>query len=79
MLSCGPFRLIRIRWAHYGYISGERVCGITHSETCSASNALNVVRGWCEGKSWCVVKSRNRYFNAPCGNKGRYLKVNYFC
>ena len=79
MLSCDLFRRIRIHWAHYGYISGEHACGIMHDNTCSAVNALNVVRDWCEGKSWCVIKPWNMFFEAPCGGNRRYLKFYYSC
>lgn len=79
LLSCGLFRRIRIHWVHYGYISGEHACGITHMKTCSAPNALNVVRAWCEGKAWCVIKPWNLFFGAPCGGNRRYLKFYHSC
>ena len=50
-----------------------------HDNTCSAVNALNVVRDWCEGKSWWVIKPWNVFFEAPCGGNRRYLKFYYSC
>lgn len=79
LIRCGLFRRIRIHWVHYGYISGESACGITHTQTCSAPNAYHKLRMWCEGKRLCFVKPWNKLFRAPCGGNRRYLKLYYSC
>lgn len=79
VILCGLFRRIRIHWVHYGYISGDSACGITHQNTCSAQNAISVLRRWCEGKAFCIVKPWNMFFRAPCGGNRKYLKLYYSC
>ena len=78
IVKCGLFRRIRIHWVHYGYIEGDRACGSTYKDTCSSQKAVRVLKRWCEGKFFCVVKPWNRFFRAPCGNR-KYLKLYYSC
>lgn len=78
VIACGLFRRIRLHWVHYGYIAGDSACGITCTNTCSSQKAFRVLRRWCEGKSFCVVKPWNVFFRAPCGNR-KYLKLYYSC
>lgn len=79
-LSCGVFESIQILRAHYGSIHGERVYGTTHSKTCSASNALAVVKSLCEGIRYlCPLTVMHPSEVAPCLNNGRCLTIYYSC
>ncbi|XP_022780212.1 coadhesin-like isoform X4 [Stylophora pistillata] len=78
VIKCGLFRRIRVHWVHYGYIEGDRACGTTYKNTCSSQKAVRVLKRWCEGKFFCLVRPWNKFFQAPCGNR-KYLKVYYSC
>ena len=46
---------------------------------CSADNALDIVKGKCDGKKKCRVKSSNKMFGDPCQGTYKYLTVRYTC
>lgn len=43
---------------------------------CRSANALDVVRGECEGLSECELHANNAEFGDPCFGTKKYLKVN---
>nr|C0HK24.1 RecName: Full=L-rhamnose-binding lectin ELEL-1 [Echinometra lucunter] len=72
---------ISIARAIYGRTKTQ-VCpsdGATSNVNCKASNALNVVRDLCRGKSSCTVEASNDVFGDPCMHTYKYLELSYDC
>lgn len=79
-INCAEGETIQIQSAGYGrwnYSTCDNSAMSTAS--CSASGALNTVKGLCDGKSSCSVKASNSVFGDPCYGTYKYLEVQYKC
>ena len=79
-----PGTTIDITYANYGRRSTE-VCQhatLPSSDTgcqLQLENALNIVRGRCQGKQSCQLSASNAVFGDTCPGTWKYLEVHYIC
>lgn len=75
-IQCSSGRKIDIKYANYGRMDGDHVCGGTYYTTnCKADNSLSIVKADCQDKPNCVLKADNGKFGDPCVGTKKYLEV----
>jgi len=80
-IVCSGGSTINVLRANYGRTADARVCPHPSIQTtnCSASNSLPIVKGWCQGKTTCVLYASHGFFGDPCIGTFKYLEVDYTC
>ena len=78
-IECPAGRKIDVKYAMYGRMKGNHVCGAWVLDTnCQADNSLHVVQADCQGKRSCLLQANNAKFGDPCLFTRKYLEVSEF-
>lgn len=80
-IGCGREEVINVISAMYGRTDYHTCLKETNPATtsCRAKHAMEIVRGQCQGKNYCIVTASNSVFGDPCFGTFKYLTVTYKC